>query len=166
MRWQRFCLDRHLDSAGTGICWVAVRGGDLLGFVLCGSDGVCGHVLDMAAPHDQESAGLALLEQCRDACFSRSWLATQLGLIGAWAHGQFVYLSLRGLDVRAVAPSDGEATVFEKLGWQALPKVFSCERPESVLQLLSAPYSWTFPPTCLCVLVSRAAKKSRKSEAK
>mmetsp|Transcript_35591 Transcript_35591/g.83186 ORF Transcript_35591/g.83186 Transcript_35591/m.83186 type:complete len:972 (+) Transcript_35591:110-3025(+) len=98
---------RHLDTAGSGICWVAMRGGDLLGYVLCGSDGVCGNILDVASPDDKDaSIRRALLEQCRDACFSR------------------------GLDVRAAVSSDGDVTLFEESGWQPLPRVFCCERPQ------------------------------------
>jgi len=96
-------IQAHLDGPGRGLCWVAQRGGRAVGVLLCGSDGVFGHVLQLAVePGDnQRSIRKELVARGHKACSE---------------------LRLQGLRVAIETADDG---IFEELGWRPIVNVWS-----------------------------------------
>jgi len=113
-------LRSHLSGHGHGLCWAAERGGDLVGFALCGSDGIFGHVIQLLIGDDSiaEEVRLTVLEKVAAACRSRGLrrlaAATMAGttedtalsgLGGDWARDQLVLYSLPLSSASSAAPS-------------------------------------------------------------
>lgn len=101
---------RQLAGPGAGLCWTAVAGGALCGLVICGSDGVFGHVLQLAAAGGAAGAAReaaicrGLLERCAEACREKR---------------------LRALRADGVVAGNSGGELFEGLGWQASHFVYS-----------------------------------------
>jgi len=93
----------HLQGAGSGLCWVAVQGPDPVGFAVCGSDGVFGHLMQLVAVGDHADLQKSrLADKCADSC--RSW-------------------GLRAL--HTTVQHDSDDGFFEALGWSASHRVYS-----------------------------------------
>jgi len=66
----------HIGGAGCGLCWAAFRGGRLVAFALCGSDGICGRifqliVLDEDGENASDATRRALLMRISDVARQR-----------------------------------------------------------------------------------------------
>ncbi|CAK0810909.1 unnamed protein product [Prorocentrum cordatum] len=99
-------FDAHLAGAGAGVCLAAVPcagPASLEGLAICGSDGVFGHLLQLAVP---PTAPPAVRRELARRCASASR-----------ARG------LRGFRAAADAGS-AEGAVFEQLGWRTARQVY------------------------------------------
>mmetsp|Transcript_187 Transcript_187/g.762 ORF Transcript_187/g.762 Transcript_187/m.762 type:complete len:935 (-) Transcript_187:62-2866(-) len=129
----------HLQGSGAGLCWAAVSSGRVVGFAVCGSDGIHAHVQQLLSSSTvggraEEELRHGLLERCAEACREKG---------------------LRGLRAEPSVAGERGGELFEALSWKASHFVYGS--PATVVE--EAPAAAATPAAAASSSSSSSAAK-------